>query len=448
MSYAGLRVSEMTTLRVCDINLAKGCLQVTGKGNKQRLVPIPEKLKEQTEKYLQKYSTRLDYESPVVGGCRSAWHKVVQNTAKRNLGRVDIHCHTLRHSYATALYEKGVTIEKIAEILGHTSIETTLIYSHISMASKHEAVQRLDTTGTKIFSFLKRKKKTELQVQQGGGLIGREKEIHEIRELIVKQKSFILSGVAGCGKSALLQSIPEKLYVKDFARKKTLVYLLLAQSGSVMESTQGGGIDPESGEIPQNGGDDEELKKELNKMKVDELIEALQHKHKTIVIDDISELSKADKKMIHALAQGNIIISASTKLPDRKLFDTYIEIKPLKRHHTRQILAEKIHIVDPTKKENVINDILHSSGENLKEADYIARQMQLGKSSEEIVSPERYQNQVSIAPLLLLVLLFFFSYVIKSYTSSMIAFSYAMIIVFRFVFFRLIISKTLSRRRA
>jgi energy-coupling factor transporter ATP-binding protein EcfA2 len=427
MAYGGLRVSELITLKISQINLSKAFIKIRGKGDKERIVPLPLKLQNHIEKYLQQKANKLSYESPIVGGCRSAWHVAVKKAGKRILGRDDLHCHTLRHSFATALYEKGVPIEKIAEILGHNSIETTLIYSHISLASKHEAVQTLDKPQSKIFSFFKKSRKTEMSVKYADELVGREGELNQIQELIEKKKSFILSGVPGCGKSTLLRQIKDVIYVPEYARKKSLVYMLLASSGDA---------------------DNPELKQELFKTKVDDLIEAIQELGKTIIIDDVGECSKADKKVLKEISKGNVLISASSKLSDRKIFDTYIEIKPLKRHHTRMILSEMIHTVDQQKKEHIVNDILHSAGENLKEAEYIARQMQLGKSTDEIVTPERYSNQVSIAPVLLMILLFFFSYVVKSYTSSMLAFSYALIVVFRFVFYRLIISRTMSRRRA
>ena len=56
----------------------------------------------------------------------------------------DIHCHTLRHSFATALYEEGVQIERISQLLGHAKLDTTMIYAHISLEQKRDAVMVLD----------------------------------------------------------------------------------------------------------------------------------------------------------------------------------------------------------------------------------------------------------------------------------------------------------------
>ena len=134
-------------------------------------------------------------------------------------------------------------------------------------------------------------------------------------------------------------------------------------------------------------------------------------------------------------------------MSDRKLFATYMEIKPLKRYHTRIILSEMIHMNDVAKKEQVVDDILHTAGDNLKEAEYIARQMQLGKNTEEITTDERAANQVSIAPILTLVILFFAAWTLKSYAAGMVAFSYAVLVVFRMVFYRYIFTPAISKAK-
>jgi len=434
MSYAGLRISELTSLKVSDINLSKSFIKIVGKGNKERIIPLTPYLQTQLEKYLQRNSTRLVYDGLLVGGCRSAWHRVVKKNSKKILGKGDVHCHTLRHSYATALYEKGVAIEKIAQLLGHNSIETTMIYSHISLESKRKAVNILDQPKnrykSKLFKFFNRSVEHQVSLNNVEGLVGRDDLVSEINNQISKKRSFVLSGAQGCGKSALLRQIPDAIFLPEYLRKKSLVYILLLSSPGYLADSE----------------ESESLKAELSKMKVDDLIDAVKSVGKIIVIDDISDCSKSDKKAIKEISKGpNVVVSASSKIADRKLFDTYVEVKPLKRHYTRHILSDMIHMVDQKQKEYVINDILHSAGDNLKEAEYIARQLQFGKSTEEIVTSERSSNQVSIAPLLLLVLLFFFSYVVKSYTSSMIAFSYAALIVFRFVFYRLIMGKVMRR---
>ncbi|HNX59856.1 MAG TPA: hypothetical protein PKK43_12205, partial [Spirochaetota bacterium] len=91
--------------------------------------------------------------------------------------------------------------------------------------------------------------------------------------------------------------------------------------------------------------------------------------------------------------------------------------------------------------------ILHTAGDNLKEAEYIARQLELGKETQEITTENRTTNQVSIAPVLTIVVLFFVAWILKSYAAGMVAFSYAVLVVFRMVFYRYIFTPAISKAR-
>ena len=179
-----------------------------------------------------------------------------------------------------------------------------------------------------------------------------------------------------------------------------------------------------------------EAEKQLKKLTIEELLQELKNFSRPIVFDDITGLSKLDRSTISKLSDLTTVVAASSRSADRKLFKTFIEVKPLKRHHTREILSEMVQITNPRKKEMLIDDVLHQSGDNLKEAEYIARQLTMGKTSEEVITDERVSNQVSIAPVLLIFVLFFVAYVLKSYASAMVAFSYALLVVFRLVFYR------------
>lgn len=418
MAYAGLRISEMTSLRVCDLYLAREYIMVYGKGGKYRIVPLSSKLKQLIENYINKYSKKINYEGFFIGGNRSSWHIAVKKYAKNILGRDDIHCHTLRHSFATALYENEVPLERISQLLGHARLDTTMIYSRISLSQKKEAVNSLDSKIIKLsrlFSFSRAK--PQLSLKSHSGLIGRDKELKQLNEYISKNISCIVVGPAGCGKSALIKSLPESVYIQEFKKKQTLIFIILSSQDLEVEAYK-------------------EAEKELKKLSIDDLISQLKDFGKTIIIDDVSSLSKQDKRTLVKLSQVSTVIAASSKHQDKKLFDTYFELKPLKRYYTRQILYEMIVCNDTNKKERIIDDILHQAGDNLKEAEYIARQLQLGKSEQEITTEEREANQVSIAPVLLIFVLFFVAYVLKSYATSMVAFSYSLLVVFRLVFYR------------
>lgn len=433
MYNGGLRVSEMTGLRISDIHLARGFMKVNGKGSKERIVPINSRLQKHIENYLQKYSHKLNQESCIVGGDRSSWHYVVKKYSDLSLGRKDVHCHTLRHSFATGMYTKGIPLEQISQLLGHSKLDTTMIYSHISTEQKLEAVRSLDDSRSRfagyVRSFFPVKKKADISLKEYGSLIGREKELSILKKFIESGVSVILEGPTGCGKSAILKNISNCVYINEFKKKQTLMQIIL--SGQELEESVY-----------------KEAAKELKKYSVDELLQQIKGSGKIVVIDDITGLSKTDKKTISSLAENTVVIAATSRHSDRKLFRTYVEIKPLNRHICRLVLSEIVHMTSPQAKESIIDDILHQSGNNLKEAEYIASQLQLGKSSEEITTEVRESNQVSIAPILLVFVLFFVAYVLKSYATSMVAFSYALLVCFRLVFYRFIFMPATSKRKA
>lgn len=435
MSHAGLRVSEMCNLKVGDVNLARGFMKITGKGSKERIVPLSSTLQNKIEQYLTKYGHRLTPQSYLVGLNRRTWHDMVKKYAVRNLGRRDIHCHTLRHSFATNLYEEGVQIERISQLLGHSKLDTTMIYAHISLEQKRDAVMVLD--GSR-FRFIRRlasvnRRRPDLIVKNNSDLIGRDKELKDISEYIKKGVSVILHGPKGCGKSAILRHIDTgdtaTVFIDEFKKKHTLIKIILSSQNIE---------DPDVYK---------EAEKVLKKLSIDELLEEIKDIKRIVVIDDITELSRSDRKIVAHLAEKAVVMASTSRFADRKLFKTYLEIKPLKRHHTRIILSDMIHMNDPAKKERIVDDILHTAGDNIKEAEYIANQLQLGKTTEEITTQEREQNQVSIAPFLLVMCLFFVAYVLKSYATSLVAFSYAILVVFRLIFYKYIFSPTASAKQ-
>jgi site-specific recombinase XerD len=134
----GLRISEALALQKLDYDYHKGTLTVTGKGNKQRVIPLPVRLKEELDFYLREIKGKLsdiqtDYFFPGKMG------KPLSDTAARKILRkllleaglaTSLSPHALRHSLATHLLARGVDIRIVQEILGHASLNTTQIYTH------------------------------------------------------------------------------------------------------------------------------------------------------------------------------------------------------------------------------------------------------------------------------------------------------------------------------
>ncbi|MGC8971112.1 MAG: site-specific tyrosine recombinase XerD [bacterium] len=130
----GLRVSEIVNLTINDVNLEEGFIRVKGKGNKERIVPLGSKAISALREYLSQRKhikeKRLFLNSRNKGLTRQSIWFIVKQFAN-NVG-LDISPHTLRHSFATHLLDNGADLRVVQELLGHSSISTTQIYTHVS----------------------------------------------------------------------------------------------------------------------------------------------------------------------------------------------------------------------------------------------------------------------------------------------------------------------------
>jgi integrase/recombinase XerD len=151
----GLRLQEGTYLKVPDVDGARMYVHITGKGNKERYVPLPQRPLELLRQFWKTHRHPLWlFPSPGQGGLRRP--KVdqpmspssVQVAFKRALRRSHIHkrahVHTLRHSYATHLLERGVDLRLIQEYLGHASPKTTMIYTQLTQRAHQPACETID----------------------------------------------------------------------------------------------------------------------------------------------------------------------------------------------------------------------------------------------------------------------------------------------------------------
>ncbi len=133
----GLRVSELVSLRLGDLFFGEGYIRVTGKGDKQRLVPINDLARERILAYLdERRSARRNEEVVFLNNRGSQLTRVMIFTILREAARragieKRISPHTFRHSFATHLLEGGADIRQVQELLGHENIGTTEIYTHL-----------------------------------------------------------------------------------------------------------------------------------------------------------------------------------------------------------------------------------------------------------------------------------------------------------------------------
>lgn len=145
----GCRVSELIALNLEDLNETQSCLTVTGKGNKQRLVPLSQNLLEQLKLYIRETRGHL---------VKDTTHSIIINDRGHRPSRVDIwrwlaawsaragfpepvSPHQFRHGCATALLESGADLRSIQMLLGHSSLQTTQIYTTVSTSKKTRTIE-------------------------------------------------------------------------------------------------------------------------------------------------------------------------------------------------------------------------------------------------------------------------------------------------------------------
>jgi len=124
--YTGVRVSELIKIKKNDIIFEEGFVKVYGKGGKERIVPVPKELLNELKDYINKINTENIF--PL--SSRQV-ERIIKNTAKKAGISKKVTPHVLRHSLATTLLSKGVDIRFIQEILGHSSLNITQIYTHV-----------------------------------------------------------------------------------------------------------------------------------------------------------------------------------------------------------------------------------------------------------------------------------------------------------------------------
>lgn len=141
MYSSGLRITELISLLIHDINLKMQTVRVMGKGSRERIIPIGDYATKYLEIYIQEYRPLLlkKKETDVLflnsrGGqmSRQAFFKIIKQLGQTKHIKTDFSPHTLRHSFATHLLENGADLRSIQELLGHCDISTTQIYTHIS----------------------------------------------------------------------------------------------------------------------------------------------------------------------------------------------------------------------------------------------------------------------------------------------------------------------------
>lgn len=141
MYATGLRVSELVNLKLQDIDFSEDLIRTFGKGNKERVIPMGDYASLYLKKYINDYRPLMLKKRPCeyvflnnhgLGLTRQAYFKIIKEIARIKGIKKDISPHTLRHSFASHMLKHGADLRTIQELLGHSDISTTQIYTHIT----------------------------------------------------------------------------------------------------------------------------------------------------------------------------------------------------------------------------------------------------------------------------------------------------------------------------
>ena len=139
----GMRISELISLNMHNVDLTRGSVQVIGKGGKERLIPLTSDAINMIKKYLtearEKLSKGKDHNNVFVSthgkqiSRHSFWHRIKAYLKKVEVNK-EVHPHTLRHAFATHMLNNGADLRSVQLLLGHSDLATTQIYTHVAQA--------------------------------------------------------------------------------------------------------------------------------------------------------------------------------------------------------------------------------------------------------------------------------------------------------------------------
>ena len=144
----GMRISELLSLRFTNVSLSENLVRVEGKGSKERIIPFNEISKKYLKLYIEEYRGHLikkgkNYEELFLNNrgtpiTRQGFFKILKTICLHAGIKKDVSPHTLRHSFATHLLSNGADLRVIQELLGHSDITTTQIYTHVTKEHEKE----------------------------------------------------------------------------------------------------------------------------------------------------------------------------------------------------------------------------------------------------------------------------------------------------------------------
>lgn len=353
MLDAGLRVSETLSLKLKNFDFQKRTLTVRSlkkKNEEFRTIPISDRLYRAIADYLEKSKISINnadnylFPSYTAQGylCRKTVWKVLKSYGKK-LGIQNLHPHTLRHTFATHHLNNGTKLEEIKTMLGHSSYDTTLIYSKIPTSELAKKVDSLTSQKLSIWLKLKYKlfppkksKLINLNFNKEYFTIGRNDELNRLSINAEMGINTILIGDIGTGKSHLLENIKTQKNILKFEddrmAKKSLMYMMLHLLKGDKESMMNmlyGDIGIEAVE--------KKLQRESALYLCDKIKTLVEPKEYILLIDNITDITASAKRIIERLKDTFTIICAARKIKSNETSFLWnfekIDIKNLNRTH-------------------------------------------------------------------------------------------------------------------
>ena len=148
---SGMRVSELVSLNLDDIDIGGGYVRCFGKGNKERIIPIHERAASAVEEYVKEVHPRLahgkDEKALFLNArgerlTRQGLWQILKGYAKATNLEIEVTPHTLRHSFATHMLSGGADLRSVQELLGHANISTTQVYTHLTTEHIRRAYEK------------------------------------------------------------------------------------------------------------------------------------------------------------------------------------------------------------------------------------------------------------------------------------------------------------------
>lgn len=359
MLDCGLRVSETISLRLNNFDFKQRLLTIKSLKKRlkkdARIIPMSDRLYQVMGEYLNKYKLGLKPNTFLFPSYGSSGHirresvwKIIKKIAK-NSNLKEIHPHVLRHSFATHHLTSGTSLEEIKGMLGHSSYDTTLIYTKIPTEKLKERIHKVTRNAPtfwekimyKIFPKAK-PKMINVEVTESYFTVGRNEELAQLNEYAEKGINTVVIGAIGTGKSHLLENIKtsKKILRLDDTEsvKKSLIQILLylyKDKDTVLSYLW------EEFTV-------EEIKKKVQRENTihlcDAIIASVKPKEYILIIDDITRVTPTAKKTIERLASAFVIITGAraVKANDTSFIWDFeiLKLNPLNRKYSMQLIQQ------------------------------------------------------------------------------------------------------------